>query len=61
MMNLEAPWVGHSPYEDDEEQSYYCPECHRECSTLYIKDDDIIGCENCISICSTEDWEDWDE
>ena len=59
MMNLEAPWIGHSPYEEEEEKTYYCPECGHECEKLYTRDFDILGCENCIGECNAEDWEDW--
>ena len=26
----------------------YCPECGEACDTLYKRDGEILGCENCI-------------
>lgn len=61
MMDLEAPWVGHSPYEDDEEKTYYCPVCGHECEKIYSRCDLVLGCDYCIDVYDAEDWEGWDE
>ena len=40
-------------------KTYICPICGRECEEYYIDGyDDVIGCENCITMCHAEDWED---
>lgn len=57
MENLEAPWVGHEP---EEEKMPCCPVCGKECEEIFISemDGNAIGCEHCIKVVDSWDWED---
>lgn len=58
MMDLEAPWIGYAPDDDEEEKTYYCPECGHECEKLYVRWHEVLGCDYCIDECDACDWED---
>lgn len=58
MNDLEAPWVGNAPCE--EEQPKYCPCCGKECENYYVDrhGNKIVGCENCLYSIDSWEWED---
>ena len=39
-------------------KTYICPRCGEECEEYYIDDNDnVVGCENCITMYYAEDWD----
>lgn len=58
MNDLQAPWVGNAPCE--EERTEYCPCCNKECEEYYISKDtgEIVGCEHCLKRIDSWEWED---
>ena len=57
MNDLQAPWVGNAPYE---EETHYCPICGEEAEEFFASkfNGEIVGCENCVSIIEAWEWED---
>lgn len=55
--NIEAPWVGNAPYE--EEQPKYCPCCGEEADEFFISRDtgEIVGCDKCLTCIDSWEWE----
>lgn len=35
-------------YREPEYRPYICPVCGEECETIYRKDSEILGCDNCV-------------
>ena len=42
-------------YKEPERKVYICPVCGEECETIYKKDGEILGCENCFE--AVDAWE----
>ena len=45
-------------YCEPEDRPVFCPECGEECSFIYVKDGDVIGCDNCVEEMSSDTWRD---
>ena len=35
-------------YKEPEYKPYFCPVCGEECETIYQKDGETLGCDNCL-------------
>lgn len=46
-------------YKEPEVKVYLCPVCGEECETIYRKDSDILGCDNCVE--AMDAWEALDD
>ena len=46
-------------YGDENYDNPICPVCGGECETLYLKLNEVIGCDSCIE--TKDAWEYWDE
>lgn len=58
MNELQAPWIGNPPC--NEEEPHYCPICGKEAEQFFISkaDKEIVGCEHCLKIIDAWEWED---
>ena len=56
-MLADAPWIREA--ENDgmpDGPDPKCPLCGQECSTLYVVDGEVLGCENCVETVDAYDW-----